>query len=135
MISSFPLTTSPIVEFVFWNLNFHKFFFIRLIIESYKNTNTFKSKHFNKIFQIKKNFNCNCKMVVYLIEYRVCGKQHNSSIVTKVHVGSNNYKTTQSNFWKEQKWSNQVHNQKVFTNFIFRAIITRFATGRQHRNR
>ena len=35
-----------------------------------KNTSTFKSKHSNKVYQIKKNFNCNSKMVVYLIE---CG--------------------------------------------------------------
>ena len=28
-----------------------------------KNTSTFKSKHSNKVYQIKKNFNCNSKMV------------------------------------------------------------------------
>ena len=33
-----------------------------------KNTSTFKSKHSNEVYQIKKNFNCNSKMVVYLIE-------------------------------------------------------------------
>ena len=37
-----------------------------------KNTNTFKCKHSNKIYQITKCFNCNSKMVVYLIECRVC---------------------------------------------------------------
>ena len=51
-----------------------------------------KSKHSNKIYQIKKNFNCNSKMVVYLIERRVCGKKYNGSTVTK--------------FRKEQKLSN-----------------------------
>ena len=33
-----------------------------------KNTSTFKSKHSNEVYQIKKNFDCNSKMVVYLIE-------------------------------------------------------------------
>ena len=35
---------------------------------------SFKSKHSNKIYQTKKNLNCNSKMVVYLIEIRVCKK-------------------------------------------------------------
>ena len=30
-----------------------------------KNISTFKSKHSNEVYQIKKNFNCNSKMVVY----------------------------------------------------------------------
>ena len=36
-----------------------------------KNTSTFKSKHSNEVYEIKKNFNCNFKMVVYLIGFRV----------------------------------------------------------------
>ena len=39
-----------------------------------KNTSTFKSKHSNEVYQIKKKFNCNSKMIVYLIECRVCRK-------------------------------------------------------------
>ena len=39
-----------------------------------KNTSTFKSKYSNEVYQIKKNFNCNSKMVVYLIECRICRK-------------------------------------------------------------
>ena len=35
---------------------------------------SFKSKHSNKIYQTKKSLNCNSKMVVYLIEFRVCEK-------------------------------------------------------------
>ena len=58
-----------------------------------KNTSTFKSKHSNKVYQIKKNFNCNSKMVVYLIECRIC---------------------THRNFRKEHKLSNQARNQKRF---------------------
>ena len=42
-----------------------------------KNTSTFKSKHSNQVYQIKENFECNSKMVVYLIECRICGKQCN----------------------------------------------------------
>ena len=57
-----------------------------------KNTSTFKSKHSNEVYQIKKNLNCNSKMVVYLIECRICGKQYNGSTVTKFRARANNYK-------------------------------------------
>ena len=67
-----------------------------------KNTSTFKSKHSNKVYQIKKNLNCNSKMVVYLIaECRICGKQYNGSTETKFRARANNYKTTHCNFRKE----------------------------------
>ena len=65
-----------------------------------KNTSTFKSKHSNEVYQIKKNFNCNSKMVVYLIKGRVCGKQYNGSTVTKFRARANNYKRTHGNFRK-----------------------------------
>ena len=54
-----------------------------------KNTRTFKSKHSNEVYQIKKNFNCNSKMIVYLIECRVCGKQYNGSTVIKFCARAN----------------------------------------------
>ena len=79
-----------------------------------KNTNAFKSKHSDEVYQIKKKFNCNSKMVVYLIEFRVCRKQYNSSAVTKFRARANNYKSTHRNFWKEQKLSNQARNQKRY---------------------
>ena len=79
-----------------------------------KNTNAFKSKHSNEVYQIKKKFNCNSKMVVYLIEFRVCRKQYNSSAATKFRARANNYKSTHRNFWKEQKLSNQARNQKRY---------------------
>ena len=80
-----------------------------------KNTSTFKSKHSNEVYQIKKNFNCNSKMVVYLIECRVCRKQYNGSTVTKFRARANNYKSTHRNFRKEQILSNQAcRNQKRF---------------------
>ena len=79
-----------------------------------KNTSTFKSKHSNDVYQIKKNFNCNSKMVVYLIECRVCRKQYNGSTVTNFRARANNYKSTHHNFRKEQILSNQARNQKRF---------------------
>ena len=78
-----------------------------------KNTSAFKSKHSNKVYQIKKNLNCNSKMVVCLIEFRICGKQYNGSTVTKFCTRANNYKSTH-NFRKEQILSNQACNQKRF---------------------
>ena len=79
-----------------------------------KNKSTFKSKHSNEVYQIKKNFNCNSKMVVYLIECRVCGKQYNGSTVTKFRARANNYKSTHCNFRKEQIMSSEARNQKRF---------------------
>ena len=66
-----------------------------------KNTSTFKSKHSNEVYKIKKKFNCNSRIVVYLIEFRVCRKQCNSSTVTKFHARANTYKSKHRNFWKE----------------------------------
>ena len=60
-----------------------------------KNTSTFKSKHLNEVYQIKENFNCNSKEVIYLIKCRVCGKQYHGSTVTKFRARANK-KTTLS---------------------------------------
>ena len=79
-----------------------------------KNTSTFKSKHSNEVYQIKKKFNCNSKIVVYLIECRVCGKQYDGSTITKSRARANNYKSTHHNFQKEQILSSQARNQKRF---------------------
>ena len=79
-----------------------------------KNTSTFKGKHSNEAYKMKKKFNCNSKMVVCLIEFRVCRKQYNGSTVTKFRVRTNNYKSTHRNLWKEQKLSNQTRNQKRY---------------------
>ena len=72
------------------------------------------SRHANEVHQTKKNFNGNSKMVVYLIECRVCGKQYNGRTVTKFRARANNYKSTHRNFRKEQKLSNQALDQKRF---------------------
>ena len=79
-----------------------------------KITSTFKSKHSNEVYQIKENFNCNSKVVIYLIECRVCGKQYNGSTVTKFRARANIYESTHRKFWKEQILSNQARNQKRF---------------------
>ena len=47
------------------------------LFSNMKNTSTLKSKDSNKVCQIKKNFNCNAKIVAYLIECGVSGKQCN----------------------------------------------------------
>ena len=65
-------------------------------------------------YQIKKNFNCNSKLVVHLIESRVCGEQYNRSTMTKLRARVNNYKSRHHSFRKEQKLSNQVRNKKRF---------------------
>ena len=79
-----------------------------------KNTSTFKSNHSNEVYQIKKNFNCNSKIGVYLIELSVCKEQYNGNTVTKFLARANNYKSTHRNFRKEQTPSNQARNQKYF---------------------
>ena len=79
-----------------------------------KNTSTFQSKHSSEVYQIKKNFNCNSKMVIHLIECRVRGMQYNGSTMTKFRARANNYKRTHHNFRKEQILSNQARNQKRF---------------------
>ena len=71
-----------------------------------KNTSTFKSKHSNEVYQIKKNLNCNSKIVAYLLECWVCDKQYNGNTFAKFRARANKYKITHRNFWKEQKLSN-----------------------------
>ena len=38
------------------------------LCENMKDTFTFKSKHLNEVHKINKEYNCNSKMAVYLIE-------------------------------------------------------------------
>ena len=77
-----------------------------------KKTSIFKCKYSNEVYQIKKKFNCNSKMVVNLIECSVCRKQYESTNVTKFSARANNYKSTHRNVWKGQKLPNQARNQK-----------------------
>ena len=70
-----------------------------------KDTHTFKSKHLNEVHKINKQYNCNSKMAVYLIEYQICGEQYkisnNGSTKTKFRSSANNYKSTQRKFVKK----------------------------------
>ena len=76
------------------------------LLSNMKNTSTFKSKDSNKVCQIKKIFNCNSKIVAYLIDCGVCGKQCNGIAMRKFCARASNYKNTH-NFQKELKLSNQ----------------------------
>ena len=78
-----------------------------------KITSIFKSKHGNEVYQIKKKFNCNFNMAVYLIECMICRKQYNSSTKTKVHARANNYESTHR---KEIYW---YHKLKIIRVALF----------------
>ena len=91
-----------------------------------KNTSTFKSKHSNEVYQIKKNFNCNSKMVIYLIECRVCGKQYNGNNYKKLTT----IKARIVIFGKNKYCQTKPVTRNVFTNIICRITITGFVTGR-----
>ena len=94
-----------------------------------KNT-CFKSKHSNEVYQIKKNFNCNSKMVVYLIECKVCGKHYNGSTVTKIRARAKNIKARIVIFGKNKYCQTKPVTRNFFTNIICRMTITEFVTGR-----
>ena len=65
------------------------------LCENIKDTCTFKSKHLDEIHKINKNYNCNSKMAVCLIECKICGEQYTGSAKTKFRSRANNYKCTQ----------------------------------------
>ena len=67
-----------------------------------------------KFIKSKKNFNCNSKMVVYLIKCGVWRKQCNGSTVIKFRARANNYNSPYRNFRKEPILSNQARTQKRF---------------------
>ena len=85
-----------------------------LLCINMKSTSTFKSNHSNEVYQIKKNFDCNSKMVVYFRNCSVCGKQFCGSTMATFPTRANNYKSTYRNSRKGQKLSNQARNQKRF---------------------
>ena len=87
-----------------------------------KNKSTFKRKHSNEVYQTNKNFNCNSKMVVYLTECMVCGKQYNSSTVTRFCARANNYKSTHRIFGKNKYCQTKPATKSFFTNIICRMI-------------
>ena len=68
------------------------------LCENMKDTCPFKSKHLNEVHKIKKKYNCNSKMAVYLIECEICGEQYTGSTKTNIRSRASNYKSTQSKF-------------------------------------
>ena len=95
------------------------------------NTSSFKSKHSNEVYQMKKNFNCNFQMVVYLIECRVCEKQY-TMIVTrqKFVLESITIKTHIVIFGKNKNYQTKPLTRNASRNIICRMTITGFVAGR-----
>ena len=78
-----------------------------------KNTSTFKRKRSNEVYEIKKDVNCNSKMIVYLIECRVCGNQYNVVPQQNFVLKLTTIKVRIVIFGKNTL-SNQVRHQKRF---------------------
>ena len=75
---------------------------------------TFKSKHPHKVHKVNKKYNCNSKVVVYLIGCQICGEQYNSSTKTKFRFRVNNYEKTQRKFMNKETVPKQALKQKRF---------------------
>ena len=84
------------------------------LCENMKYTCAFKSKHLNEVHKINKEYNCNSKMAVYLIECEICGEQYTSSTKTKFRSRANNYKSTQRKFVNKEAVPKQALKQKRF---------------------
>ena len=69
-------------------------------------------------------------MVVCLIEFRICGKQYNGSIVTTFCARGNNFKSTHRNFRKEQKVPKKAHNQERFHEDFLQSGRNEIMTGK-----
>ena len=76
-----------------------------------KDTCTFKSKHLNEVHKINKEYNCNSKMAVYLIECEICGEQYTGSTKTKFRSRANNYKSIQRKFVNKETVPKQALKQ------------------------
>ena len=88
------------------------------LCKNMKITCTFKSKHFNEVYKINNDYNCNSKMAVYLIECRVCGEQYTGCTKTKFLSRANNYKSTHRKF---------INKKEVIITMTIIVIITIFA--------
>ena len=93
-----------------------------------KNTSTFKGIYSNEVYQIKKKFNCNSKMVVYLVN--VVFAESNTKVpsqnlvlepITKAHIVI---------FGKDKNCQTKPVTRNVFSNIIWRMTITGFVTRR-----
>ena len=84
------------------------------LCKNMKSTCTFKSKHFNEVYKINNDYNCNSKMAVYLKEYRVYGEQYTGSAKTKFRSRANNYKSTHRKFMSKKEVPKQAPPKKRF---------------------
>ena len=84
------------------------------LCENMKDTCTSKSKHLNEVHKIKKKYNCNSKMAVYLIECGICGEQFTGSTKTKFRSRAKNYKSTQRKFVNKEAIPKQALKQLRF---------------------
>ena len=84
-----------------------------------KDTRTFKSKHLNEVQKIKKKYNCNSKMAVYLIECEICGEQYTGSAKIKFRATANNDKSTQRKSVNKEAVLKQALKQKRFHEHYF----------------
>ena len=82
-----------------------------------KNTSTFKGIYSNEVYQIKKKFNCNSKMVVYLVNEMFVLEP----ITIKAHIVI---------FGKDKNCQTKPVTRNVITNIIWRMTITGFVTRR-----
>ena len=80
-----------------------------------KDKSTFKSKHLNEVHKIKKKYNCNSKVAVYIIECEICGEQYTGSRKIKFRSRANNYKSTQRKFVNKEAVPMQDLKQKTFS--------------------
>ena len=76
-----------------------------------KDTSTFKSQHLNEVPKSTKEYHCNSKMAVYLIECEICGEQYTGSTKTKFRSRANNYKSIQRKFVNKEAVPKQVLKQ------------------------
>ena len=95
-----------------------------------KNTSTFKGKYSNKVYQIKKKFNCNFKMVVNLIECSVCRKQYKSTTVTKLSTRAITIKAHIVIFGMDKNCQTKPVTRNTIANIVWRMTITGYMTRR-----
>ena len=82
------------------------------LCENMKDTCTFKSKHLNEVHKINKEYNCNSKMAVSLIECEICGEKYTGSTKTKLRSRANNYAQKD---WEQRGSSKASPKRKTFS--------------------
>ena len=94
-----------------------------------KNTSTFKGIYSNEVYQIKKKFNCNSKMVVYLVNEMFAESNTKvpsqnlvlEPITIKAHIVI---------FGKDKNYQTKPVTRSVISNIIWRMTIMGFVTRR-----